>query len=167
MITEISGIIDQEAFSKITRAYNELELSEPLIIYLNSQGGDPDIADAIVDVINSSDGPNPTILIAYGKIFSAAFDLFYKAQCTKRLLDGTIGMAHLSEIEMDSFIVTDTKDTISASTLRKWWAEDKKKRLSFYEKMGIEKKDLMKIKKGEDVYFQHERLLELLNGKPQ
>lgn len=165
MIIEISGTIDQEAFGKVIKAYNELESNEPLEIYLNSSGGDPDTGAAILDVINSNDNTNPTTIIAYGKIFSAAFDLYYKAKCSKRILSGAMGMVHLSRLEMDKFDPMDNKDSANAAAYKIWWDNDKKERLGLYQSLGIEKKDLSKIKKGEDIYIQYNRLLELLNGK--
>lgn len=163
MVIDISGAINQDAFGNVIKAYNSLPEDEKLDIYINSSGGDPESGDAIVDLINNNS--HKTNLIAYGKICSACFDAFYKARCSKRILDGTIGMAHLARVEMENFTVTDSKETIEATVYKKWWAEDKKKRLKFYETLGLENKELLKIKKGGDVYFQHNRLLELLNGK--
>jgi len=163
MVIDISGTIDQDAFGNIIKAYNNLPNDEGLNIYINSSGGDPDFGDSIIDVINNN--KEQTTLIAYGKICSAAFDLFYKAKCSKRLLDGVIGMAHLARVEMENFTVTDSKETIEAGIYKKWWAEDKKKRLKFYEDLGLDRKELQKIKQRGDVYFQYNRLLELLNGK--
>lgn len=160
---DISGAIDQDAFGKIIKAYNDLSPDGELQIYINSSGGDPEIGDAIVDLINNNS--EITTLIGYGKLCSACFDLYFKTRCTKRLLNGTIGMAHLSRVEMETFTITDNKERMEADVYKKWWNEDKNKRLKFYEEIGLEKKEILKIKKRGDVYFQHNRLLELLNGK--
>lgn len=160
---DITEAISPEAFGKVIKAYNDLKLEETIDIYLNTSGGDPESGDAIVDVINNN--ANVTNLIAYGKICSAGFDLYFKARCPKRLLDGTIGMAHLARVEMENFTVNDSKEKVQAGFYKNWWNEDKKKRLKFYEDLGMEKKELLKIKKGGDVYFSNNRLLELLNGK--
>lgn len=163
MIIDITGAITQEAFGRIVDSYNELQQEDFIDIYLNSTGGETDFGDAILDIINKNSGV--TTLTAYGKICSSAFDIFYKAKCSKRLLDGTIGMAHLSRIEMENLTVTDSRERGEVTFYRKWWAGDKKKRLQFYEELGMETKELSRIKKGENVYFQYNRLLELLNGK--
>jgi hypothetical protein len=163
MVIDISGEISQEAFGSLIKAYNSLSSEETLDIYINSCGGDPDYGDAIVDLIYSN--KEKTKLIAYGKLFSATFDLFFKVECSKRLLDGTIGMAHLASVEMENFTVTDGRHNDSAVNSKKWWEEDKKKRLKFYEQLKMSNIELRKIKKGGDVYFQYNRLLELLNGK--
>lgn len=160
---DITEAISPEAFGKILKAYNDLKGEETIDIYLNTSGGDAESGDAMVDIINNN--AKVTNLIAYGKICSAGFDLYFKARCPKRLLDGTIGMAHLARVEMENFTVTNSKEQIEAGFYKSWWMEDKKKRLKFYEELGMEKKELLKIKKGGDVYFPYNRLLELLNGK--
>lgn len=162
MVIDISGEISQEAFGNLIRAYDSLQNDDILRIYINSTGGDPSFADAILDFIENN---KVVEIIAYGKIYSAAFDIFYKAKCPKRIVNGIMGMAHLSRIEMANFTVTDNEEISQASNYKNWWNQDKLNRLKFYEEIGMTKKELSKIKKGEDVYFQHERLLELLNGK--
>lgn len=163
MIIDISEKIDEVTFGSLIKAYSTLGENETIQIYLNSSGGDPDFGSAMLDAINNK--KEITTLIAYGTIYSAAFDLFFKVQCEKRILNGTIGMAHLSRIEFNNFTIEGKPDNQQILVYKKWWEIDKRERLKFYEEVGIDKKDLLKIKKGLNIYFQYNRLLELLNGK--
>lgn len=163
MTVDISGKMDQEAFGNILKAYNSLIKGNSLDIYLNSDGGDPEIADAIADLIENTD--YLITIIGYGKLFSAAFDLYFKARCHKRLLAGTVGMSHLARVETEEFDSSNAGHKIEMLAYKKWLDNDKKERLKFYEYIGMEAKELSRIKKGGDVYFQYNRLLELLNGK--
>ena len=90
-------ILDDEGFetqmlNKIADFFNE-KSQEHLTIYLHSDGGRIAILDAILDLINSN--PERFTLIGFNKLASCAFELYIKANCNKRLLNGTFGMYHL------------------------------------------------------------------------
>ena len=56
-------------------------------------------AEAIIDIINQN--ADITELIAYGEICSAGFDIFFKTQCRKAILENTIGMAHFTGVNVN------------------------------------------------------------------
>lgn len=161
MVIGITGSIETEILDKLIRTYNELP--DKLDIYLNSEGGDPDIGVAIIDLINNNS--EKTKIIGYGKLFSTGFDIFFKSNCKRLLLSGVLGMAHMVALEMKDFSINESSSVSEASNYKKWLEQDKKSRLVDYEKIGLNKKELSKIKSGGDCYFQFNRLLELMNGK--
>lgn len=162
MVIGITGSIETDNLDKLMAAYNECP--DKMEIYLNCEnGGDPDIAEAIIHIVNKN--KEKTTIIGYGRLFSAAFDLFYKTTCNRLLLPGSIGMVHLSRVEISSLSVANETDKSEANIYKKWFNEDKKSRLKFYEELGLGKTYISKIKKGQDVYLQYDKLLELMNGK--
>lgn len=156
----ISGMIGSESLEKLIKCYNELKEKEVLEIYLNSEGGDPNFAVAIIDIINEN--KDYIEIIAHGDMMSAAFDIFFRSECTRYILKGTIGMVHLSRIEG---VEINGGSNVELSTNKKWMTNDKKERLNIYESIGLTKTELAKIKKGSDVYLHYERLIELLQNQ--
>lgn len=160
MILTISGEINNDSLERLVKSYNDLKDKEILEIYLNSEGGDPDFGVAMLDIINEN--PDRIHLVGYGKLFSAGFDLFLRARCTKDLLRGTLGMAHITSVEMADLEINKQADTEQVKAYKGWMIKDKKEKLDIYERLGFSKKELASVKKGNDVYFHFERLLELL-----
>ena len=89
MILHFNENINADSLSKVIDFTNQLIENERYgIIYLNSNGGSSMHKDAILDIINVNS--KLFKLVGYGRLCSAAFDLFFSAKCDRKLVDGTL-----------------------------------------------------------------------------
>ena len=140
--------------SKFIDFYNEYQ-KEPITIILNSAGGIVSYSDFLVDLINNN---AKKITITNLGCYSAAFQLFYKATCKKKMVDGTIGMLHLSYVK-DVQISSLNKPVLKEDIIHI-------KNLSRYQDVAfaeqfMNKSEIARFKKCEDVYFSFERMKEI------
>lgn len=151
--------VGPELFKELVEAYNKLEEDQYLYIYWSSYGGEVSYGEAIIHLIN--DNIERTVLIGNGEMYSAGFDVFFRSRCERKILPGTTGMVHFAMVS-----VTLIKNSVAKSPFDKlnmdWSNEDFKKRIDYYSRLGLTKKELNAFKKGEDVYFSETRLNELL-----
>src|SRR5688572_3153920 len=98
MILNLSGEVNQDSLNKLIDALNENEETR-ITIYLSSTGGDAGAASAIVHLISLN--KKKIQIIGYDDLFSAGFYIFFKSDCEKILLNGTLGMYHLTCLEFD------------------------------------------------------------------
>lgn len=160
MIVTIEGEITNEAFIVILSGYNNLNEGEVLTIYLNSPGGNVDAMNVVIDFINGH--AEEIELIGNWELCSAAFDIYMKAKCNKRLLPNTIGMAHYSSASVtvnENGELTDSYSEVKFDQLR----SEKDRSLSFFRKLGLTASELKTIKAGKEQFFTYERMLELSN----
>lgn len=160
MILSINTEINNEVLDRLVRTYNELKENEKLEVYFSSEGGDVEIGEAIIDLINEH--ADITSVVGYGTISSAAFDIFFRITCPKSILISTLGMAHSMRVELDKYDLSSKTDQQEFKAQKEWAKEHEKYRLDVYEKIGLNKKELTDIKKGNDVYFQFNRMIELV-----
>lgn len=160
MILSLSGEIIQDSFEKLIKSINELKEKEKLIVYFNSDGGDVGYMRGIIDLINQN--VDLIEMVGYRELLSAGFDIFFKTNCHKILLPGTIGMSHISkgivQISEDSNTVPSYK-----KALKEFLNQEKVNAVQFYKSLGMASGEISKIIRGEDVYFQPKRMNELLN----
>ncbi len=159
MTINISGKVDEEMFNKFITFFNENK-TVGKTIYFSSSGGSTAIAQACVNLITSNDLTNIT-LIAYSKLYSSGFDIFYKSKCKKIILKDCIGMYHQGNLEVSV-----------NENLKPVWKEDecklayqkicKLKTIEFCKSLNFSNKNLKLIIKGDDVWFQNSELQEML-----
>lgn len=153
--------ISKECFEKLISSFNNLKDDENLIIYLDSDGGDVDYAEAIIHLINQN--CERMILVAHGDISSAAFDIFFRTVCERKVLPGTNGMAHHARVGVN--IVGDNKALDEWTQQNVCWSKkDAEKRVTYYTKLGFTDKEIKLFKKRRDVCFNDERLNDLLSN---
>lgn len=73
-------------------------VKEPLTMYINSVGGNYDLATVLIDVLDNYEGD--VLLVGYGSLSSCAFDLFFTTKVRKRLIPGTVGMYHMASVSI-------------------------------------------------------------------
>lgn len=141
---------------------NGLEKQQNISIHISSCGGNVEAEKAMLHIINSQ--PERFTIVANGEISSAAFGLFYRCNCAKTILPGTIGMYHLArtsiEISLNGKGFFDA-DKFHLKNFRKGFKEE----LVWCESLGISARDIELIAKGHDVYFTTEQLQEFLNNQ--
>jgi ATP-dependent protease ClpP protease subunit len=160
-IFSLSDNICKESFEKLVQAYNNMADGDTIYIYLNSVGGDCSFMQAVIDIINQN--CDITVLIAYGEIYSAAFEIFFRTVCERRILPGTSGMAHFSRLPV--WIVREGVPMDEWSKyFTKWANEDFKRTVSYYQALGFNKLESKSLKENKDVFFNETRLRTLLRN---
>lgn len=164
MILKIVGEIDENAVSKLINFLDDSNTDYSLekdVIYLMSEGGFYDDGIMMVDIINRN--KDKIILIGCGTLQSAAFEVFFKAECEKHLLPGTRGMFHQANIEVclnEKWKPASDQDKALKNYMTEFMS-DRTKALCKALRMTAQEKRL--IEYGEDVWFSYSRMLEFLN----
>lgn len=160
MILHLSGEVDYEMFNNLVKGFNSLIKDDNLHIYFTSPiGGNADVSEAIVDFINKN--KLHIGMTFYGELFSSGMVIFLATECQKAILPFTRGMYHFSWQEMS---ISETGkpsteyDIFSMKEMRK----SKDKSIAFLKKTKLSEKEIASIRKGKDVYFSHERMIELI-----
>lgn len=166
----LDGEIDLEMMEKLASVYSDMGTGvsagaiTSLDIYLRSGGGDNAIGIAMTDLVNTNECR--TTLIAMGGVFSGAFELFFMADCEKRILSCTVGMYHYGAVDIvfrDNNAPQKGADEAYLRTL-----ESVKKRADYVAKIcGFTKEEVEKLEAGEDVGFDYMRMLEMLEFSKQ
>ncbi len=160
MILHLSGDVDYEMLDKLVKSFNNLTTTDKLHIYFSCpQGGLSDVSTAIVDFINKN--KDYIGMTFYGELFSAGMVIFLSVQCEKKILPDTRGMYHLGWQEMsisDTGKPTSQYDLFSMREMKK----SKEKTVTFLKTTKLSEKEINSIKRGKDVYFSHERMLEII-----
>lgn len=160
MILHLSGDIDYKTMDSLVNAMNNLKSEDNLHIYFTCpEGGLTDVGEAVIDFINKNH--SRIGMTYYGEIFSAGMVIFLKTKCLKFLLPDTRGMFHFAWQEVtitEGGKPTPGYDAFSMKEMKK----SKQRSLEYLKTTKLSTKEINDIKKGKDVYFPYERLLELI-----
>jgi hypothetical protein len=155
----IDGSLSPELLKDFYSLVNSLCDGDVINIILNSGGGKIYVGKAISDAINRE--PDRFTLTGMEHLYSAAFNLFFDAKCERKLLYGTIGMAHQSSKEItinnrgnayydgERFELKQSKNYLIHSI----------KRLI---ELGVDRKKIRKFKSTDDVFFTHMEMVNML-----
>jgi Clp protease. len=158
MIVGLHNIdFNEEILEKVITAFNQN--SEIVTIYLRSGGGRVSVMTAILDIINTN--PDRFELVANDYIASAAFILFFKANCKKRILPNTFGMHHQMTTKISVNESGKAYYDYDLAELKRMEI-DKKESQDFNYRIGLTKKEIKKYEKDYDLNFQYDRLLQML-----
>ena len=156
MINIIINKIKEEEFFNFVAQVNATEPDEEITVYLNSEGGDPSLVPAFRRMIEE----RQMTLVGHGKIMSAALDLFLLTNTKREVLDYTLGLFHqvvITKVSMN----TESKVLIQ-SDLKKIWKNTNYGEGLVEDFLELTPIELAKVKKGEDLYFDHEKLRKAL-----
>lgn len=164
MILSLNGPINEDMFKILVEGVNlfsekHKDDKEKLLIYMDSSGGDVSVMFAMIDIINNH--KSFIELIGNGKLYSAAFFIFYTVKCPRKLLPGTMGMAHLIRATID--IVGNKGYYDSDKALQKWTTIQNKWSMDFFKDLQFTAKEMIIVKKAEELYLQTDRLIEFLD----
>ena len=153
----------------IEEVIRESTLSD-LVEFLNSNGGEKrillcsdggyyQVMEAMLHLINT-EGESIT-LVAYNRIFSSAFEFFFRAKCRKRLAGGVIGMFHQGEtaIQVNEFGNRGREAQAKEHYMKTYMRQQTHDLCCALSMTSAEVGDLVS---GEDVYFSPERMNEFL-----
>lgn len=151
---------DEELLNKVTEAVNSD--SERITMYLCSDGGIVCICQVLLDIINKN--KDRFKLIGFESLSSSGFEFFIKAECEKELLPHTLGMVHQHQRKItlnNNLKPTYTEGEAVMEQIKKYILPDDK---IFIQKLKLTPKELLEYKKGNDVYFQYDRFLEIIEN---
>jgi hypothetical protein len=158
MILKLNENFNEDTLDKVIDFYNKVneKADEKAVIYLKSDGGYLSIAEALVDLINTYS--DKTTIIAYHFICSSAFELFFKVNCEKRLAGGVLGMYHQSctDINFNENMKPNYPSDKALIVKIKGYLSERTKELC--EQLEFTEKEKKVIAKGDDLYFQPERM---------
>ena len=162
MILNLSGEIVEESVEKLIGGVNGLynRNGEKLFIYFTSEGGSVSVTSAMIDIINQN--VDLIELVGYGELFSAGFNLFFKSKCNKILLSNSIGMCHISYMNVEINENLKLADPYGLA-LKKSFKKEKLITEAFCKSLGMTSKEMNSVLKGKDAYFDYSRMLELMN----
>ena len=155
-------IFDNEYFEapmleKLAEACNKPD--EKISIYLNSRGGRVSILKAVLHIINSD--PERFILVGYHNLSSCAFDLYMKAKCQKEILEGTIGMYHLTNTDITYTDKMKPAYDIDVAVIERKTKHYLPEIIQLMKDCEFTVKEQKKILQGKDLYFQFDRLKQM------
>ncbi len=153
-----NGHIDKESVEKFI-LFVDTNPGENIMIYLTSAGGEEAGMIVMLDIINHE--PERFEIYAIERIFSCAFELFFRAKCKRRLAPATLGMLHMSTCEMKMMANGEPSYDADKAMLK----ADRFRNAdltALCAEIGISEKDYQEIMKGEDVYFQWDHLIGLM-----
>ncbi len=155
----LAGEFNDKTIIKFTEFLNNIELTEDIIIYLNSGGGDAYVTFCLLDIIHSY--PGKITLVATGRICSSAFDLFFEAKVNKKILPRTIGMTHISTWKA---IINSNLQGVDEFEIFKFeYLKDDHKYLDVQKKfINFSKEEVTQIRSGKELWLNTTRLNELL-----
>lgn len=151
----LNGKINEECLEKLITFFNYLDASDTLFIYLSSTGGMTIIGRAIISFINNN---KDRIELACVHAESSAFEIFYKSKCKKFLISPCRGMYHKQWVA-DAGVFSDNRKPVYNSDIA-IFNNDKYYDFS-YVKEFMNNMEFKKYKKGQDVYFNHQRMIEI------
>ena len=161
MIFEIISDIDSDTVKNFATFLNENKPKKKskIEILLNSNGGETEHSSAIIHMINERKGKIK--ITAYGRIYSAAFELYVLAKCEKKILPDTMGMYHRATTEINMTSGGNPKTSGDAAILKSLLADEKITK-KVCKLANISNKAKAAIFADEDVYFTYEELKEML-----
>jgi len=159
MVLNLSGEVDYEMLNKLILAFNTLKEAEELCIYFSSSGGLVDVAEAIIDFINTN--KERISITFYGEIFSSGMNIFLKTSCRKKILPDTRGMFHFSWQEVTISEGGKPNSSYDIFSLKEMKAS-KNRTIAYLKTTKLTETEINSIKKGRDIYFSHTRMEEII-----
>ena len=147
--------IDEEALAEFIDKVNSCEDKKNIKVYLSSCGGDCDVVPVIRNIIEK----HQIELIAFSDVHSSALDLFLTTNTPRTVMDETVGLFHRTIIRAT---LDNNLKPLKEKKLLKIWQKEIKVVSLVVEFLGITDKQLKKVSKGKDLYFNDEELREAL-----
>ena len=157
MINIIINKIREDEFLNFVAQVNVAEPDEEITVYLNSGGGDPTLVPAFRRIMEE----RQITLVGHGKLMSAALDLFLLTNTKREVLDYTLGLFH--QAVLTKVTINQESKVLAQSDLKKIWKNTKYGEGLVEDFLELTPIELAKVKKGEDLYFDHEKLRKALN----
>lgn len=159
MILNINEAISKDTVDKLSITLSNLKQNEKLFLYFSSEGGEVNSAEAIIHIINNN--IDLIELVGYGDIMSSGFEIFFRSKCYRILLPNCLGMYHQGSIKIDVNEGSNPYQTRDKAD-KEWMRSQMEQTLKLCNSLKMNEKEITSIKRGKDVYFQYNRMLDFL-----
>jgi len=155
---------DEIIHATVNELIEKIELvedsNEHIQILFSSMGGGYNTMNMLIHYIKNSE--KYIQLVGSGEISSAGFILFFSCGNNNKILDGSYSVIHLGtrSVETRDLMNNKTFDNFASKML----LADNKSIIEWYSSLGVTYQELNRLKKGEDIYFDTNRLNEILKG---
>ena len=150
---QLEGTIDESLVTRFMEFCNN-NLSEECTIVINSCGGKSTLATVILDIINSN---SEKITLISAGVYSAAFYIFFFAECKRKIIYGSLGM-HQKEYLKNVYINEKGKPKYNDDVCQ---IENLKIIKGNFLSKIMTKKERLSYKNDDDVYFTFNRMKEI------
>ena len=135
--------------------------AEKITIYFSSNGGKNSVAQAATDLVNAN--KERFEFVAYDYIGSNGFKFFIEIECEKRVLPNILAMHHQTRtsLDVDEFKKPYYQSDKAEVERMKYERRDIEE---FNRRIGLTALELKRFNRNDDVYFQYDRLLELIEN---
>lgn len=157
MILNLSGPIDAEMLELLINTCNAMQKEDEITIYFCSNGGDVDIAVAMIHVINNCSN-GKILFVGRNMLYSAALLVYTLIDVQKEVLAATRGMIHQSTLSVDINESGTTRDSEQKHLIKMLKKEISTLSKSMIERIKLSKKELKRYNKGHDVYLSFDTL---------
>jgi len=160
--------LEAESVQKLIDAIEQPHVEEKeheIRILFSCPGGFSDMALAVIDCINGLPEKFKVELVVTYQANSAAFDIFVKTKCKKRLYTDANSIVHLYSRLAETRDIIHDKDSYDKFLLDR--VNDlNEEYLGWLEGLEIfTQKELKRISKGKDVYVERERLQKIIDNQ--
>jgi ATP-dependent protease ClpP protease subunit len=161
MLYVIQKDIHEELVTEFAQKINEFKSSEfeELSIMICSEGGSIHSKEALLDMINTN--KEMICLTAFGCINSAAFLLFLRAKCKKKILPLTSAIVHNYSIRIDVNQNKKIGDRLERKTYNNSMKELKDTFKDEIQSIGLTEKEIKDLKKDGEIKLEYKRLVEI------
>jgi hypothetical protein len=153
-----NGEINEENLADLISFSNSIQ--EPFTLYFASSGGIEDLIPVYLDYFETEG--NRIRLVGYSQIYSAAFEIFFRARCLERIiLPSTIGMYHQCSI---SLVVNESGKVSGEEEAKLDNVKDcsNKATRSFLKYLEFTESERKRILANETLYFNYKRMIKFL-----
>lgn len=158
-IINLNGGIDSKTLKFLIKELNTTGYGDHICIYINSTGGEVDIAEAIIEAIDRFSMDRKITLIAYWEVSSSAFQIFMRSNCEKKVLPHAHAVIHKTIHHQNSLMI-DRRDPLH-SGMAKQNEKLQAEKLYWLASIGITESEMDVINNSGDVYLDAQRLREL------
>jgi hypothetical protein len=129
----------------------------PLTIGFGSGGGHTSVGNFLIDAFNNE--KHRLTLIAMAGVYSMGFEVFYRYEGQKKMVFGVRGMYHLSSQEVQ--ISAHGRAAYDEGTCQLSGLKNDRVRDLQFASLFMTEKELRKMKSGQDVFFDFERMKQI------
>ncbi len=154
--------VNYELTTLFITTLNEMNDEGELTFYFSSRGGSITAENIILDLIENTN--TEVTMVVVGEVYSAGFSLFFKANCKREILPGTIGMMHSAQVDVTLNHHGNPTYHEGVAYKKMLQTEDKLFAKELCDVLGMTPLQKKKVMRGDDVYFITEEMRKFLKN---
>ena len=155
---KIESSLDTDLEDRFLDTLNKLDKDDSLILWITSSGGDLDIANNLIDIINNDD--RIIKVKFYWQVSSCAFRIMTHTPYEKRVINEDVwSILHLYNRESGSR--NRLKGDVKTVFLNKYLDKENRFLTHYYKTIGISQDIIDIIETGEDIYLTYDDIIKL------